>query len=196
MRGERLPRAVVALDRELVERLPREPPPLGDPFRALALVDQLVPGEKLGVQAAEAAVAAVGIDVEEHPHPRHVLHAAADGVPRVARGDRLRGEMDRLLARTAHAVQGDRRDRDRETGQQYAEPPDVRPLFTGLRDGAAYDVLYAGRVDAGARHDPLQDMREQGIGPGIAERAAAFAERRADGGKDDGNGHVERRAER
>ena len=51
----------------------------------------------------------------------------------------------------------------------------------------------SGGIGAGAGHDAFQRMRKQGIGPRLAECAAALPERRADGGEDDGNGHAEQR---
>src|SRR3712207_8215008 len=46
------------------------------------------------------------------PISRHALDPAPDGALHVARGDGLGGEMDSLLARPAHAVYGDGRDRE------------------------------------------------------------------------------------
>jgi hypothetical protein len=157
---KRPPGAGVALGREFVERGAGESPLLGDALGALALVDDLVLLEELGIQPAEAAVPAVRIDVREHAHARHVLHAAADRVARVARGDRLRGEVHGLLAGAAHAVERHRRYRHGKAGEQHAEAADVRALLARLGDGAADDVLDAFGGHARPCHETAQGVRK------------------------------------
>jgi len=86
-------------------------------------------------------------------------------------------------------LRGDRRHRGRESSEQHAEAPDVRPLLARLGDGAADHVVDPRRVEPRARRDAAQRVREQRIGTGIAVGAAALGERRADCGDDDGFGH-------
>src|SRR5215210_194758 len=131
-------RPPVALGGEGVEVLAGDLPLLGYAFGALALVDEVLLLQEIRVHL-EACLAVAG--VAEHRRPRHALRARGDGVAYVARGHCLRGEVGRLLAGAAHAVEAYRGHRHGEAGEHHAEPPDIRPLFAGLGDRAVYDVL-------------------------------------------------------
>src|SRR5919199_790941 len=69
-------------------------PLLRYPLGALALVDEFLPLQQIGVQNLEdrAGVGGVG-DVAEHQHSCHALPAGAYGVAHVSGGYRLGGEM-------------------------------------------------------------------------------------------------------
>jgi hypothetical protein len=95
-------------------------------------------------------------DVAEHRSAGHALDAGSDSVAYIARGDRLGGEVDRLLAGAAHPVEGDRRDGHGEVREHHAESPDVRPLLAGLGDGAVQDVFDLLGVDPGTSDEALK----------------------------------------
>ena len=136
-------RPPMALGGEGVQVLARYLPLLGYAFGALALVNEVLLLQEIRVHL-EARLAVTG--VAEHRRPRHALRTRGDGVAYVARSHGLRGEVDRLLAGAAHAVEADRGHRHGEAREQHAEPADVRPLLASLGDGAVYDVLDLLRV--------------------------------------------------
>ena len=139
----------------------------------LPLVNQLVPLEEGRIEFLVPAA-----DVAEHGDAGHALDAGPDGVVHVARGDRLGGKVDRLLARAAHAVERDGRHGHGKAGQQDAEPADVGPLLAGLRDGPGDDVLDLRRIDPGPLHQSGERLAQQGIGPHFTKRPASPPKRR------------------
>ena len=105
--------------------------------------------------------------------------------------DALRGERNRLQARTAKAVDRHARNGDRQTGAQRRLAGDIaagRPL----RKAAAEDnILNLGRIDFAAFDGVLNDMAAEFGAIGHVESAAKGpANRRARGGNDDGVGHI------
>src|SRR5215217_768739 len=169
-------RPPVALGREGVQVLTRDPPPLRDPLRALALVDQLPLLQKVGVHlVARDAVAGVA----EHRGAGHALYAGGDSVAYVAHAYRLGSEMCRLLAGAAHAVEANRRDGHGEAREHHAEPSYVRPLLAGLGNGAVYHVFDLLRIEPRALQKPVEGMRQKGVGAHLTEGPAGFGERGA-----------------
>ena len=79
-----------------------------------------------------------------------MLDAAGDDDVVDAGGDQGRGEVDRLLAGAALAVDGGRRRLDRQAGLEPGVAGDVDPLLAELLHAAGDDVLDLGRVDPGA----------------------------------------------
>src|SRR5215217_7391949 len=118
-------RPPVTLCGEGVEVLAGDLPLLGYAFGALALVDEVLLLQEIRVHR-EARLTVSGI--AEHRRPRHALSARGDGVAYVSCGYCLRGEMGRLLAGAAHAVETDRGHRHGEASEHHSEPPEVRSL--------------------------------------------------------------------
>ena len=115
-------------------------------------------------------------------------HFARDDEVLRAAHHALRGEVDRLLARPALAVDRDRRDVLGEARREPAHPAD-RGLLADLRDTADDHVVDEVRVDARALDDRADDVRAEvgGVPPG--QRAAAPADRGADRVEEEGFGH-------
>src|SRR5215204_350786 len=180
-------RPPVTLCGEGVEVLAGDLPLLGYAFGALTLVDEILLLQEIRIHL-EACLAVAG--VAEHRRPRHALRARGDGVANVARGYCLRDEMGRLLAGAAHAVEAHRRYRYGEAREQYAEPADVRPLFASLGDGAVHDVLDLLRVQPCVLQEPVEGMRQKGVGTRLAEGPAGFGERCAHRLEDYGLSHL------
>ena len=142
----------VGADSELVEVDLGDLPLVGDHLGRDALVDQVVLLEQLG---------RVGVPVLTHHlggiaegEVTHVLDTATDHHVMDAGSDHRRGVVDRLLGRTALAVDRGGRSLDREAGLEPGVAPDVDALLTELLDTAGHDVLDLGRVDA----RPLDDV--------------------------------------
>src|SRR6516162_9232518 len=144
-------------------------------FGALALVDQLPGGAEVGIELLESAA-----DVAEHRHARHILDAAADGIAHVACRNRLGGEMDRLLAGAAHAVESDRGNLHWELGQEHGQPADIGPLFAGLYDRAGHDIVDHLGVDRAALDKTLKSEGIKPIGAGLTVSTLGSPEWRPD----------------
>lgn len=168
--------AAVALGGEGVYVVAADGPPVGDALGALALVYEVLLGEKRGVELLEAA--ALEVYVAEHRGARHALDAAADRVGYVSRGDRLRGEVNGLLARSAHPVEGDGRDLDGEVREHHRETPDVRALLPGLRYAAGNDVLDRPGLYPGPLYKPAQRVREERVRADLPKGPVPLAEGR------------------
>jgi hypothetical protein len=154
-------------------------------------VDEFLLLEEVRVQGLEDRACVGGAaEVAEHRGPRHALDPASDGVPHVASGDGLGGEVDRLLARPAHAVYRDGRDRSGEAREHNAEARQIRPLLPGLRDNAADDVFYLRGIYAGTPDEAAQGVGEQGVGTDPAQGASAPAKRGPDRLEDHGFDHT------
>ncbi len=110
-----------------------------------------------------------------------MLDAGADRVSGIARADLLGGEMHRLLARAAHAIQTHGRHLDRKAGQQHRQPTDVGPLLAGLRHATGDDVLDLRRRKPTRSVSPLRRMRQQSVGANVAIGAPLAAKRSAHG---------------
>jgi hypothetical protein len=159
-----------------------------------------LPGVVLGHEAGRQVDVGVAVDqrrvrrhfVAAHRHEAHRLGAAGHDGPRLADADAVGGHRNRLQARGAEAVHGDRRGRHRQSGAQAGDARDVQPLL-GFRHRAADDdiVDVAGLDAAGARQRLAHDEGGQFIRPREAQRALRrLAHRRADGGDDDGVLHI------
>ena len=100
------------------------------------------------------------------------LDAGGDDHVLGAAHHRLGGEMDRLLRGAALAVDGDRRDADRQLRGEHRVAADVEGLLAGLADAAHDDVLDRGRVDAGALDQGVEHLRGQVGRMPVLERPA------------------------
>ena len=112
--------------------------------------------------------------VSAHRHPRHGLHPGADeGVARV-HPHRARRHVHRLHRRSAEAVDGRARHRDRQrSGQQCDEARDVESLLA-LGECAADDqVLDIVGIEPGALDHAAYHLRSEIVGAELHERALA-----------------------
>ena len=91
----------------------------------------------------------------------HMLDATADRDVVHAGCDQSRGEVDRLLRRSALPVDGRRRSLDRQAGLEPGVAADVVRLLPVLLDAAGDDVLDLGRIDAGPCQHLHEDRSEQ-----------------------------------
>ena len=92
-----------------------------------------------------------------------MLDAAADHDVVDAGGDERGAEVDRLLSRSALAVDGRRRRLDRQAGLQPGVAADVEALLTDLLDAAGDHVLDRVGRDAGAVDHLLEGGAEQRV---------------------------------
>src|SRR5260370_16247654 len=69
--------------------------------------------------------------------------------------------MDRLLARSALAIDGGRRRRHRKARGEPRVTRDVEALLSGLADASEDDVIDLVSLDARAAHDVFQDERRE-----------------------------------
>ena len=88
-----------------------------------------------------------GAAVGAHRHARHRLHAAREHEVLPAGGDLLGGDVHRLEARGAEAVELHAGDRVRQPGLDRRGLGDVRALVADRRDAAEHDVVDARRVE-------------------------------------------------
>ena len=88
-----------------------------------------------------------GSAVGAHRHPRHRLDAAGEHQVLPARGDLLRGDVDRLQARGAEAVELDAGDRVGQPGLDRGGLGDVGALVADRGDTPEHDVVDAVRVE-------------------------------------------------
>ena len=150
-----------------------EAPLLGDHLGA----DALVRGPLVAVlEALRVRVAAVG---QRRPHrgARHRLDTTGDDGVVMPGHHTGGGEVDRLLARTALAVDGHTRDALRPAGGQQRGAADVERLLAGLHDAAPDHVVDDAGVDAGALGKPVEDLRRKFGRVHTRKPAVALADR-------------------
>ena len=90
----------------------------------------------------------------------------------------------------AQAVDGDAGDGVGKPREQRRHARDVAVVLAGLVRGAEPDVLDLLRGNARARDRLLDRDRREIVGAHVRERAAVAADRRANGGEDDGATHA------
>src|SRR5215211_8040932 len=165
-------------------------PPIGYTLGALALVDELLLLKQLGVEDPEDRAGVGGAaEVAEHRDAGHALDPAAYRVVHVPGSDGLGGEVDRLLARAAHAVERHGGYAHGKSSEHDAEARYVRTLLPSLGHCAAYDVLYLSGVNADSIDEAEEGMGEQFVGAHLAKGAVAPSERGAAGFEYHGFGH-------
>ena len=116
----------------------------------------------------------------------HVLHAAGDDEVLGAGHHALRGEVHRLLRRAALPVDGHAGHVVGQPGHQPRRAGDVAGLRADRVAAAEDHVVDGARVDAGTAHQRGQRVRGEVGGVHRGERAAALADRGADGVDDVG----------
>lgn len=157
---------------ELVELGARKAPLGSDQFGADALWHQAVGVARVHALAERVAARR---HLAAHRDAPHRFHAGGDHQV-VGAGDHTLGrEADGLLAAAALTVDGDAGDRLRESRSQQGVARDVDGLVADLGDGAGDDVVDLRGIDAGARHQFAQAVREQVGGQHVVQRAARFA---------------------
>ena len=179
--------APLALGRERVELCAAE---------AFDRRDQ-VGGDALGHEGMlldQRRVAAVDARaVGAHRVARHRLDAAADDEVLLARHHAERGEVHRLLARAAEAVQGHAAGAVvGPAGVQHRHARDARALLADGGHAARDHVLDVARIDARARDEGAEALRQQLLRMDAGERPGlllALAARRAHGVDDPGLAH-------
>ena len=119
-----------------------------------------------------------------HRHAAHALDAGGDDHVHLAGHDGGGGEVDRLLRRSALAVDGGGRNAFRQLGGQHRAAGDVVGLLAGLTDAAHDHVLDQGGIRAGAGDEPVQYFAGE-VGRVPARHAAALAASGGAGGGDD-----------
>ena len=195
----RLPGGVGELVRaggELVLPLPRDREPLGQqlvglaerdrPLRRHPLVDQ--PPAQRRRDRGDVAGRERPRRLGQHPRrPGHRLHAAGEHHVGVARLDGAGGHHRGVQRRAAEPVDGRRRHRDRQPGQQHRHPADVAVVLAGLVGAAPDHVADRGRVQA-RRLGQHRGQRGRGqvVGAHPGQRAAEPAERGAGRGVQEG----------
>src|SRR5262249_61272069 len=90
-----------------------------------------------------------------------------------------------LRRRAARSVDGCGRNRVGESSSEPRVARDVGRLLAGLSDTATNDLVYRLRLDAGARHDPLQSQAEQPGRMDTCQPAVSAPDRRPDRLDDD-----------
>jgi hypothetical protein len=109
----------------------------------------------------------------------HRLDAARERDVDHARAHHGRGEVRRLLRRTALTVDGRRRDFERQTRRKPRGARDVERLLTDLADASSDDLSDVSRVDAGPFDRRSLYGGEQLGGMHRGEARIAAAERRS-----------------
>ena len=123
--------------RELIELLTAQVPALGHHLGAGTLIERLnaVTTQHPGtVRLPNGASGA-------QRYPRHRLHATGDREIVSTRHHAHDRELDRLVARTAGAVDRDSRNRFRPSRSERCEPSDVARLVPELRDTSPEHVV-------------------------------------------------------
>jgi hypothetical protein len=146
--GRGVRRPPVRFGGEGVELVSAEAPLVGDELRRDALVH-----EAFGVPLADAGGHLRTGDARAERHPAHRLDARRDHDVVRARHDPLGGEVRRLLARSALAVDRGRRHGLVEAGGEHGLAPDVEGLLADLADASHDDVVDLARFESVALED-------------------------------------------
>ena len=85
--------------------------------------------------------------VASHRDHRHRFSAARDDHLRAAATNPLRGQRNRLQTRRAEAIDGERRDLNRQSRAQRGDASDVHPLLGLGHSAAKDDIVYFFRID-------------------------------------------------
>ena len=165
---DRRRRPALRLAGEAVDVLAREPLEGGDQVGADPLGHLEDLGPQVGVVAVEPR------PVGAHRHPRHRLDAAGDRHLLLAAHHPGGGEVHRLDAGAAEAVEGDAGDLLGPAGGEDGVAGDVRPLLLGLGDAADDHVLDVAAFEAGALGEPVQGLGEELLGVDSRQRPLAF----------------------
>ena len=177
----------MALEAEFVHLPAGDRPLVGDQLGRLTLCDQAAPARVSSAHRRAERESVLSIDHRRpHRNPRHQLDAGRDRDVIGAGDHPLRGEVDRLLARPALAV--DRRAGDllRPAGGEHGVTPDVDALLADLHHAPHDDVVDVGRIDSGPIDDRVERRGGQVDRVMVREHAIALSERRPHGADDDG----------
>src|SRR5205807_9066068 len=108
----------------------------------------------------------------------------------LARHHAHRGEVRRLLPRTAHPVERRATDVHREARDQCSVARDVESLLTELVDAAKDDVLDLRGVDADPSDELPEHVCREVVGPDGREPTVPPPNGGTDGSNDDGVSHT------
>ena len=179
-----------AADPELVRKLLVGLPEGDRPLRRHPVVDQPpAQGRRDGGDVAgREGTGGLG----QHPgRPGHRLDSPGDDHVRVAGLDRARGDHRGVEAGAAEPVDGRRRHRDRQSGQQHRHPPHVAVVLARAVGVAPDDVADPGRVEGrGLGEHAAQRGGGEVVGTDLGQRPAEAPERGPRGGVQEGIGHV------
>ena len=153
-----------------VELLAGQLPLPGDQLGAHPLRDEA--GEARAHRRAERVGALPG---RAHRHPAHRLDAGRDHQVVGAGHDALHGEVDRLLAGAALALDRGGRHVHREARRQPGLTAGGGGLLAVLPDAADEDVVHRAGVDAVPLDDGAQQLGEQVNGMHVGQRATLLA---------------------
>ena len=112
-----------------------------------------------------------------HRRARHRLDATGDDDVVVPGHHTGGGEVHRLLARSALAVDGHAGHGLRPARREHRGAGDVERLLAGLHDAAPDDVVDERRVDARPLDEPVEHLRRQLAGMHAGQAAVALADR-------------------
>ena len=127
-------------------------------------------------------------DGRAHVDARHALDAARDHEILGARHHRLRGEVQRLLRRSALAVDRHRRHAVGQRRGEHDVAAEREGLLADLADAADDDVVDRRRIDPGLGDDRVEHRRAEIGGVDAGETAIAAAAGGAAGRDDIGFG--------
>ncbi len=169
-------RALMRLRRILVEPGAGEPPLLRDHLGGDPLVEREIRIAGKDFRPVRLAGGARGAE----RNPTHHLDPACNDDVLLARHHRLHGEIQRLLARSAGAVDGGAGDGFRPPRGEDRVAADVARLVADLRYAAPDDVVDDFRVDTRTLHQRGEDEGGQVGGVHLGQSAVALADRRPD----------------
>jgi hypothetical protein len=133
----------MTFDRKFIDVLASQAIFLGNPFGTFSLMDQIV--SRFG----DAKASPRENEVAPHWNTRHIFNTAPDRIGNIAGGYFLGREVYRLLTRSAHAIERNRRDLHGESRSQGRDATDIRPLFLDRGDAATNDIADRSFFDAG-----------------------------------------------
>ncbi len=122
-----------------------------------------------------------------HRHPAHALDAGSDDAILRSAHHRLRGELDRLLARSALAVDGDRRRALAQMlGREHRVAPDLHRLLAALADATHDHIVHGLGIDPAALDDGIERSGRKVDGVDTGKASASFSPGGTDGFDDIG----------
>ena len=180
--------ALLALGAERVEVVAGEAVLLGDHLGADALRGQAGVGVAVELRLREREAHALD-DRRAHRRAGHDLDAGGDDDVVRAGDDALRGEVHRLLAGAALAIDGGGGHRFGPAGGEDGVAADVERLLTDLHHATHDHVVDEFGVEVVALLEGLEHLGGEGGGMPVLELSVALAAGGADGVDDDGFGH-------
>ena len=170
-----------------VQVLARQSPHVGDHLGGKALGNQLIVVS--GAHLLPEGLAGPLRERDAHRHPGHRLDAGGDNHVIGPGHHALRGEVRRLLARAALAVDRQARDRLRPTRSKNGVAADIEGLFTHLGYAAHDHVVDELGIQVGPFGQGLEGLGGQVRRMPVLQSSVPLAHRGADGVDDHGFRH-------